>query len=107
MRDEDKPFICYKSGWSMKIVPRNAAGWWRLFAWLGTLAPLVGAYIWWMSREHSPERVGLVTVAYGAALVGWSIAMIVWMKARSEIVDMNELLDLKRERDRARSRNRR
>jgi hypothetical protein len=104
MEDADKPFVCYKDGWSLKIVPRAAAGWWALLAWMLALAPICALFIFAMSREPSGPLIALYIAAYLIALALWSVAMIRWMKARSEIVDVAELMKLKRERDLAKRR---
>ena len=83
MAEQDKPFICYKSGWNLKFMPRNAVGWWALLLWLVALAIPTAAYV----------------TGYVLLTVGWSLAMLRWMYLRSEVVDMNELLKLKRELD--------
>ncbi|HUQ13705.1 MAG TPA: hypothetical protein VM055_05455 [Novosphingobium sp.] len=101
MRDEDKPFICYKSGWTMKIVPRGAFGWWSLVGWMLALVPICVTYIYAMSRDPSPALMWADTAAYGVALAIWSIVMIRWLKARSEIVDVAELREIKRRADRS------
>ena len=106
MEDKDKPFICYQSGWSLKIVPRGAAGWWSVAAWMLALAPICGLFIWAMSRDPSRGQQIALVAAYLAALALWSVAMIRWMRARSEVIDVAELLALKRERDRAAARGR-
>ena len=40
-------------------------------------------------------------------MLGWAIGMIVWTKNRSEVVDMEELLKLRRELDARKNRGRR
>ncbi len=107
MREEDKPFVCYRTGrWRMKIVPRNAAGYRGMFVWMLSLIPIVVVFIWAISSEPSGAFLALIVGSYILALLGWVIAMIRWMKARSEIVNLEELLALKRERDAAAKRGR-
>ena len=107
MRDEDQPFILYKSGFGFRIVPRNAAGYRATFVWLALLAPIVGAFAYVMSHVEDGTTHAVATGAYIAAMLAWSILGIRFMKARSEVVDMRELLELKRERDRDRNSKRR
>ena len=107
MAEEDKPFICVKSGWSMQIKPRNGQGW-RLFGlWMSALLPLCGFYMWSLSGKPSASRIAIATLLYVLAMTGWAFAMIRWMMARSEMVDMKELLKLKRELDEQKQRGRR
>ncbi|RYD46387.1 MAG: hypothetical protein EOP60_19130 [Sphingomonadales bacterium] len=47
-------------------------------------------------------RAGAI-VAFLAATAIWAVAMIRWMLRRSEIVDLNELMEIKRQNDRRRS----
>ncbi len=105
MRDEDKPFIFYRTGkWSFKIAPRNAAGVRATLCWVLALAPIVGLFIWALSTAPNDGIMKLYIVIYGAAMLAWSFAMFRWTKARSEIVDFDELIRLKRELDRAEKR---
>jgi membrane protein YdbS with pleckstrin-like domain len=100
MRDEDKPFIYYKTGlWSFKIAPRNAAGFRASIIWVLALAPIFGLFAWALNEAPNYRFVGLFTVIYVATILAWAFAMFRWMKARSEIVDMAELLEIKREQD--------
>ena len=105
MRDEDKPFVCYKhGGWSMKIVPRNAAGWRATALWTLGLLPTIGLFTAFLATEPGLAwEIAAVAILLLATLV-WVVAMIRWMKARSEVVDMEDLLRLKREADRQRAR---
>jgi hypothetical protein len=107
MRDEDKPFICYKQGWSMTITPRNAEGW-RLFAiWMVPLFAATGLFVWisFQAQKHGWSETNillLATLGFLPATLIWAIAMIRWMMARSEIIDVNGLIEIKREQDIAR-----
>ncbi len=105
MRDEDKPFIYYRTGkWAFKIAPRNGAGLRATIIWVLALVPIVVLFIWAMSSAPNGRIQGLYTMIYVVAMLGWSIAMFLWMKARSEIVDFDELIQIKREQDRAKKR---
>lgn len=99
---EEKPFICYqtgKSAWAIKIVPRNKAGWVYFALWmLGFFA---------MSLALIP--FGDSTWAVGGFVVAtliWATAMTLWMKARSEIVNTDELLALQKEMEKRKGRGR-
>jgi hypothetical protein len=100
MRDEDKPFIYYQHGrWSFRIAPRNARGVRASILWVMALAPIVALFIWAMNTAPNSRIMGFYTAIYVAAMLAWSIAMLRWMKARSEIVNFEELMQIKRERD--------
>lgn len=107
MRDEDKPFICYQQGWNIKIMPRNAAGWRALGLWmLVLLLPSFALIPIAIRLDDTPQEHLAIwaMVPLLAIMAVTSVAMIRWMKARSEIVDMDELLAIKRERDAAKKR---
>jgi hypothetical protein len=99
MRDEDKPFICYKQGWSMKIVPRNAAGWRAFGLWMASLIPMIAVFAAAMATDPGETLEIVFVVAFLALTGAWVFAMIRWMLARSEIVDLAELMELKRRKD--------
>ncbi|PLK27355.1 hypothetical protein [Novosphingobium sp. TH158] len=99
MREEDKPFVCYKSRWSLKIQPRNATGWKLSFLWLLAMLPQTGLFMWAMGRHPGGGLAAVYTLLYTAAMALWGWRMVVWMKARSEIFDMDELLAIKRQQD--------
>ncbi|MFM5953591.1 MAG: hypothetical protein ACKOPE_04720 [Novosphingobium sp.] len=100
MPEPEKPFICYKSKWSMKITPRGRAGWIATGPWMLAMLALTGTFVWSMGGKPTGAEVAAYVAGYTLAMGFWAIAMIVWMKAHSEVVDMDELLELKRELDR-------
>lgn len=104
MRDEDKPFICYQQGWNMKIVPRNAAGWRALGLWTLLLLFPTFAMIPVAARlDDTPQEYLVVwaTIPLLLVTVAIGVAMIRWMKARSEIIDVDGLSKIKRDLDKA------
>lgn len=107
MRDEEKPFVCYRQGWSIRIVPRTSAGWSAFGVWMAFLGLMVAAFIAILSVLPGDAAQLAVVVGFLAATGIWALAMIRWMLARSEVIAVNELLDLKRQRDRERDRGRR
>jgi hypothetical protein len=108
MRDEDKPFVVYQSGpRNFKIVPRGRKGW-RLFGvGMALQLAMTGLFVWFaVSYPEGPVHfAGLA--AYLLALLASIIGSIRWMKARAEVVDVQALLKLKREAERARDDRRR
>ena len=107
MTDKDKPFICYKSGLNLKITPRNAAGWRSFAVWMAAILGLTGGFVMLVTRPLTQAQVIYATAGFTILILALSVAMIRWMYVRSEGVDMNELLELKRERDRQTRRGRR
>lgn len=110
MRDEDKPFVYYKTGSGFKISLRNAAGWRASAVWMFAFFGATGILVW---ATVAAEKAGwedskmllLVTAPFLCVTAIWVFAMIRYMKARSEIVDMDSLIQLKRELDRNKKRN--
>ena len=100
MRAEEQPFVCYKLGWSIKIVPRGAAGWRALGIWLAALAALIGLFVATLATEPGKAGEIAAVVIFLALTTVWAVAMIRWMLARSEVIDLADLVELKRKRDR-------
>ncbi|MEY4953244.1 MAG: hypothetical protein RL299_1668 [Pseudomonadota bacterium] len=99
MAESEKPFICYKAGLKMSIQPRNRAGWIYFTLWMTSLIPLILGFTALLSTEPTGAWEIAVVVGFLLLVTIWAIAMIVWMKNRSEVVDMNELMKIKRELD--------
>lgn len=105
MSRTEKPFVAYRSGrWGLTIVPRTAAGWRAFLVWMATLAPLTGAFAWFASAEQKGPVLWFGVAAYLIALTGWSVCMVRWMLARSEIVTLEDLQAFRREREKAKRR---
>lgn len=102
MRDEDKPFVCYQQGWNMKIVPRNAAGWRALGLWmLALMLPTLAMIPLSVHFDDTPQEY-LVTWAIAPLLLTMAVTtifMIRWMKVRSEVIDIDGLIEIKRQQD--------
>jgi hypothetical protein len=81
------------------MVPRGWEGWRMIILWVGLMLPIVGMFIAFATTE--PEGAWLYTglALFVIAMTGWGIGGTVWMRRHSEIVDIEELLALKRERD--------
>lgn len=106
MAESDKPFICYKAGLKMSIQPRNRAGWIYTALWTVSMGPLIGGFVWLMSAEPTGAREIAYATGFVLVMLLWVIAMTIWMKNRSEVVDMDEMLKLKREVDARKGRRR-
>jgi hypothetical protein len=103
MREQDKLIVMYRRGpWNFTIAPRGKAGWTQFGAWTVVfLVPTVVFAIYAESLKGRPEFWVAVALYLVWTLV-WSRASIRWMKARAEVVDVEELLKLKREQERKR-----
>lgn len=105
MSIKEKPFVAYRSGrWSLKIMPRTAAGWRALIIWMVALAPITGLFLWFAAGEPEGVRLWVGLAAYLAVMMIWGLGMMRWMYARSEIVDLDDLLAFKRDQDKAKRR---
>jgi len=104
-RDEDKPFICYKSKWSMKIVSRHAEGWRYIIFWMLPFFAMIAINIWVRAvlDANGMNDLKIVAVVVPIFLIPttfWTLALIHWSKSRSGIIDLDELFAMKREPDR-------
>lgn len=91
MRDEDKPFVCYRRGrWQMQIKPRNGEGW-RLFGmWMAGLAVLTCGHLALVGKfEDDGALVGWLTLGFVLLTCVWAFAMIRWMLPRSVVVRLD------------------
>jgi hypothetical protein len=110
MRDEDKPYVCYRQNkWLFQISPRGAEGWRGLAMWMIPLFAATGVFVAVVAKmEQSGASAAAInltgTLPFLIGTIIWSIAMIRWMLARSEIIDTNEVIKIKREQDKARKR---
>jgi len=104
MREQDKPFICVKhGGWSMKIKPRNGEGWRAMGMWVLSLILLSGGFPMLVARYANNDAfIGWATAGFLVVVGIWAVTMVRWMLARSEVIDVNEMLKLKRDQERAR-----
>ena len=101
MRDQDKPFILTRYRWGgFNIEPRGARGWRLMLTWLALPVPLIGGFA--VFAESAPQSPVFAAVLAGfiIAVTFWAIGGIVWMRARAEVVDVEQLLKLEREQDR-------
>ncbi|HSF12982.1 MAG TPA: hypothetical protein VLA50_08415 [Erythrobacter sp.] len=103
MRDEDKPFILTKYSWGgFNIEPRNARGWRLMLTWLALPLPLIGGFALFTEKQPDSPAFAAVLAVFVLAMAIWAIGGIIWMRARSEVVDVEQLLRLKREQERKR-----
>lgn len=108
MRDSDKPFVMYRrSRFNFNIVPRGAKGWALFAAWMVPLAPLLIVFARYAEMLEGTPMFAVALGLFLLALAGWTIAMIVWMRARAEVIDVNEVIRQKREAERKQGRGKR
>ena len=103
MRDQEKPFILTKYGWGgFNIEPRNARGWRLMLTWLVLPLPLIAGFALFAEKRPDSPAFGAVLAVFVLAMALWGIGGIIGMRARAEVVDVEQLLKLKREQDRKR-----
>jgi hypothetical protein len=103
VREEDKPFICYQQGWNIKITPRNAAGWRALGLWMVVLLlPAAAMMALAVRLDDTPqEYIVLWTTVPLLIIMGIiSFVMTRWMKARSQIIDVDGIVKFQQEQGR-------
>ena len=91
MRNEEKPFVMYRSSnGRFRVTPRNAQGRRQTYAWEAILLGLVGLFVWFMSREPSGPELYLGFAGFLSATAACLIGMMRWMRARAEIIDLDK-----------------
>lgn len=92
-RTDEKPFIMFRRGrFLFNITPRNAAGWRQFAAWMVLLAAMTGAFMVYVEGKGDQSETWWATGIYLVTIGVWSAAMIRWMRARAEVVDIEALL---------------
>jgi hypothetical protein len=103
MRDQDKPFVLYRKGpMNFTIVPRGLKGWGQFGIWMMMLVPPSLWFTNYAATHDEGSGLYLGLAFYLGSMLVWTVGGIWWMKARAEVVDVNELL--KREAERKRTR---
>lgn len=101
MRDEDKPFVLYRRGpGNFTIMPRGRKGWMLTVLWVALLMPVVAAFGAYAEGHEGEPAFFIALGLFLAAMLVWTLAMVRWMKARAEVVDVGQMLALKREAER-------
>lgn len=107
MRNEEKPFIMTRYAWGgFNIEPRNARGWRLLLGWISLSLLMIGGFALFSEGQHSQSTFAIGLGVFLLGLAVWTVGGIIWMRARSEVVDVEDLLRLKREAERNRRRGR-
>lgn len=105
MNSSDKPFILYRSGFAgVRLVPRGAAGWRIMILWILMVVPMSGLFIAFAMREPTGAVLYTGLALFMLGMTVWGVGGMVWMRRRAEVVDLDELLAIKRARDRQRGR---
>lgn len=104
MRDADKPFVYYKSGSGVTISPRNSAGWRAFAVWMAAFLGATGVFVWATAVADGAgwsdsKILLLLTLPFLLVTAAWVFAMFRYMKARSEIIVVDNLVRIKREQD--------
>jgi hypothetical protein len=103
MRNEEKPFVFYRKGpLNFTIVPRGLNGWAQFAVWMGLLVPPCLWFTDYAATHGEGPGLYIGLAAFLGMTLVWTVGGIWWMKARAEVVDVNELLKLKREQERKR-----
>lgn len=101
MRDSEKPFVLYRRGpMNFHIVPRGIKGWVQFGIWMAMLAPPTIAFTFYAEAHEGTPQFWVGLALYLVATLIWAVAGIWWMKARAEVIDVEEMLRLKRKQQR-------
>lgn len=101
MRDDDKPFVLTKYRWGgFNIEPHNARGWRLMLTWLALPLPLIGGFALFTEKQPDSPAFAAVLAVFILGMALWAIGGIIWMRARAEVVDVEQLIRLKREQER-------
>ena len=103
MREEDKPLVLYRRGpMNFTIVPRGAKGWVQFGLWLAVFAVPTAAFAVYADAHEGRPEMRIALGLYLAVTLIWSIALVHFMKARAEVVDVAAMIRQKRDADRSR-----
>jgi hypothetical protein len=91
MREDEALFTCFKFGWKISLVPRNAAGRWATLVSLIPVALATAGLVWIMASHPDKSTSVAAIVLYVLLIAGWSIGFIIWGKANSVVVDLSKL----------------
>lgn len=91
MTNQEKLFVCVKSGWAMNFSPTGLAGWKALGWWTISLLPIIGVFVSIIATGPSPTIEAVLVIAFLAALGLWTWAMIRWMLPRSDVIEAKDI----------------
>lgn len=98
MPDTEKPFILIRRNrFIFNITPRNASGWWQMGIWTVLLAPVVFLFHRYTDGLAEGPQLTRAVAVFLLATTVWAVGGIWWMKARAEVVDVEQLLRQQRE----------
>ncbi len=95
---EKKMFVCFRrSKWLFNIQPQTTRGWIALI--LGVVPMLLVSIFFeqWATYLNMDEMVASFLIV--ALILVWTVLLIRWMYANSEIIDYQDVQSYKRERE--------
>ncbi len=101
MRDSEKTFILFRRNrFIYNITPRNASGWMQMGVWMALFVAMIAGFAAYDSARMADDAFGTVDAVFLLGVLVWAVGGILWMRTRSEVVDVEELLRFKREAQR-------
>lgn len=101
MREQEKPFILFRRNrFIYNITPRNASGWMQMGVWMALFAAMTVGFAAFDSARPADSAFGAPDAVFLVSLLVWTVGGIWWMKARAEVIDVNEVIRQKREAER-------
>jgi hypothetical protein len=105
MKDRDKLFIAYRHGpFGLQMVPKDRRGWRAMLRWIAVFLGGTGLFVWHATSEPKGAELYLALAIFISFASLWAFGLIRWTRANSEMVDIAELLAIKREQERQKGR---
>jgi hypothetical protein len=97
MREQEKPFILFRRNrFIYNITPRNASGWMQMGVWMALFAAMVAGFTAFDGTRPADSAFGADDAIFLIGVLIWAVGGIWWMRARSEVIDVNALIDQRR-----------
>ena len=98
MREAEKPFILFRRNrFIYNITPRNASGWMQIGVWMALFVPMIAGFAAYDSARMADDAFGPVDAVFLLGVLVWAAGGIMWMRARAEVIDVDQLIKQKRE----------
>jgi hypothetical protein len=97
MRDQEKPFILFRRNrFIFNIAPRNASGWMQFSVWMALFVPMVVGFAAYDEARPADSSFGPADAVFLLAVLAWAAGGIIWMRARAEVIDVDQVIKQKR-----------
>jgi hypothetical protein len=98
MRDQEKPFILFRRNrFIYNITPRNASGWMQFGVWMALFVPMIVGFAAFDEARPADSTFGVADAVFLLMVLVWAAGGIMWMRARAEVIDVDQVIKQKRE----------